>query len=52
MNVDDLINFLMNDLIYDRIIEESMESHLNDIFKKSHIISGFQTKLLSSPNLH
>lgn len=34
MNVDDLINFLMNDLIYDRIIEESMESHLNDIFKR------------------
>lgn len=34
MNVDEFINFLMEDVIYDRILEQSMESHLNEIFKK------------------
>lgn len=34
MNVDELINFLMEDFIYDRILEQSVETHLDEIFKK------------------
>lgn len=34
MNVDEFINFLMEDVIYDRILQESVETHLDEIFKK------------------
>ena len=34
MNVDEFINFLMQDFIYDRVMEESVDTHLNNIFKK------------------
>jgi hypothetical protein len=34
MNVDEFINFLMDDIIYERILEQSMETHLDEIYKK------------------
>lgn len=34
MNVDEFINFLMEDVIYERILEQSMDTHLNELFKK------------------
>lgn len=34
MNANEFINFLMEDLVYDRILEESVETHLDEIFKK------------------
>ena len=34
MNVDEFINFLMEDVIYERILEQSMDTHLNELYKK------------------
>ena len=34
MDLNEVFNFLLEDIVYDRIMEQSMESHLNDLFKK------------------
>lgn len=41
MDLNELFEFLMEDFIFDRILEHSLDSHTNDLFKKddSFVIS-------------
>lgn len=36
MNIDNFINFMMEDLIFERILEQSVDSHLNELYKKNN----------------
>lgn len=36
MDLNEVFDFLVEDMIYDRILEHSMDSHVNDLFKKDN----------------
>jgi hypothetical protein len=35
MDLNEVFNFLIEDIVYERILEHSMDSHMNDLFKKN-----------------
>jgi hypothetical protein len=52
MDLNEVFDFLVEDVIYDRILEHSMDSHVNDLFKKdnTYIVDVCKTQTCKEEN--